>query len=292
MMDRWQKQGLAVSSALHALLVAMLMLGPAFVPANRRQPDLPILEFVPLRLVDEPIQGGGQPQAQPPPPPAPPPQTQPAPPTPQPPVPRQEPTPPPERSPAPTPPPPPAPKPESVPRPDASAKPRRLPEISTQLVTRPRPALAANAARQAERDDSRRQAEARARARQEAIQQALGRLSELATSSTEVAVPGPGGEAFANYAQYVKTVYTRAWLVPPDLDVDDASVTASVTIARDGTVISARIVRGSGHPGVDASVQRTLDRVRTIGREFPAGAKEDRRTFTIIFNLRAKRLTG
>lgn len=287
MMDRWQRRGLMVSLALHGLLVAVLVLAPAFRAPDRPEPDLPILEFVPLRLVDEPDFGGGQPRAQPPPP------TPPAP------LARPEPTPAvrPAEPPAPQPrqePPPPSPRSQPqisqpAPKPEPSP-PRRLPEISTTLVTRPRPSEPSPPTRAAEED--RRRAEAAARARQEAIQQALNRLGQLAASSAEVAVPGPGGEAFANYAQYVKTVYTRAWLVPPDLDVDDATVTASVTIARDGTVVAARIVRGSGHPGLDASVQRTLDRVRTIGQEFPAGTKEDRRTFTIHFNLKAKRLTG
>lgn len=290
MMDRWQRRGLMVSLALHGLLIAVLVVGPAFRAPDRSLPDLPVIEFVPLRLVDEPDFRGGQPQVQPPPA-----RTEP----PSPPV-RQE---PPRLEPRPTPPErvaerPPAPEPRRVaeprPEPEVQREPRaaparRLPEVSTRVVTRP---VQPRERGGGSADDSARESAAEVRARQEALRQALSRLQELAGSSTEVGVPGPGGEAYANYAQYVKSVYTRAWLVPPDLDVEDATVTASVTIARDGTVVSARIVRGSGHPAVDASVQRTLDRVRSIGREFPAGATEDRRTFTIIFNLRAKRLTG
>jgi len=282
MMDRWQRRGLAVSLALHALLLAVLVLGPAFRAPDRSLPDLPVIEFVPLRLVDEPDFRGGQREVQPPPP-------QPKPPEQAPPEPAVRREPPraerwPEPAPEPRPEPAPEPRVEPAPQPEPSARAtRRLPEVSTRLVRRPV---------EGRQSSGSRADEAEVRARQEALQQALNRLQELARSSTEVGVPGPGGEAYANYAQYVKTVYTRAWLVPPDLDVEDATVVASVTIARDGTVLSARIIRGSGHPGVDASVQRTLDRVRTIGREFPAGSREDRRTFTIHFNLRAKRLTG
>ncbi|MCX7866498.1 MAG: TonB C-terminal domain-containing protein [Limisphaera sp.] len=279
MMDRWQRRGLIVSLVLHALLAAVLVFGPAFRARGPSVPDLPILEILPARLVDEPFSGGGQPRAQPPPPAPPVPEPQPPPPRPasQTPVQPSRPTSPPEPSPK--------------PQPTPSA--RRLPEVSTKLVTRPRAtSQAERSVRDAAAEQARREAEAAARARQEALNQALSRLRDLASSGAEVAVPGPGGEAYANYAQYVKTVYTRAWLVPPDLDIEDATVTTSVTIARDGTVVSARIVRGSGHPAVDASVQRTLERVRTIGREFPAGAREDQRTFTIHFNLKAKRLTG
>jgi TonB family protein len=53
-------------------------------------------------------------------------------------------------------------------------------------------------------------------------------------------------------------------------------------------VISARIITPSGDPGVDASVQHTLDRVPFIA-PFPEGAKEKERTYTINFNLKAKR---
>jgi hypothetical protein len=40
---------------------------------------------------------------------------------------------------------------------------------------------------------------------------------------------------------------------------------------------------------VDKSVQRTLDRVTFIA-PFPEGAKDKQRTYTINFNLKAKRL--
>ena len=72
---------------------------------------------------------------------------------------------------------------------------------------------------------------------------------------------------------------------------DDANAKVTVTIARDGTVISARILTPSGDAGVDASVQRTLDRVTFIA-PFPEGATETERTYTINFNLKAKRSLG
>ena len=63
----------------------------------------------------------------------------------------------------------------------------------------------------------------------------------------------------------------------------------TVTIARDGTVISARIVDRSGSPVVDQSVQATLDRVR-YAAPLPDDAKEDQRTITIYFDVKAKLL--
>jgi TonB family protein len=68
-------------------------------------------------------------------------------------------------------------------------------------------------------------------------------------------------------------------------------VATTVTIGRDGNVISARITRRSGNSAVDESVRATLDRV-TYAAKLPRDAKEDRRTVTINFNVRAKRLAG
>ena len=62
-----------------------------------------------------------------------------------------------------------------------------------------------------------------------------------------------------------------------------------VTIASDGTVINAHIITPSGDAHVDATVQRALDRVQFIA-PFPEGATEKERTYTINFNLKAKRM--
>jgi hypothetical protein len=44
----------------------------------------------------------------------------------------------------------------------------------------------------------------------------------------------------------------------------------------------------SGDEALDRSVQRTLERVRTI-EPFETGAKEEQRTYTINFNLQTGR---
>jgi hypothetical protein len=43
---------------------------------------------------------------------------------------------------------------------------------------------------------------------------------------------------------------------------------------------------------MDASVKRALDRVESIGKEFPASSKDSERTFIINFNLKTKRMLG
>ena len=105
---------------------------------------------------------------------------------------------------------------------------------------------------------------------------------------TTIDLPGNSSVAYANYATVVKSVYEQAWILPNDV-TDNANTKASVTIASDGTVITARIVTPSDDAGLDASVQRTLDRIRFIA-PFPEGATEKERTYTINFNPQVKRL--
>ena len=104
-------------------------------------------------------------------------------------------------------------------------------------------------------------------------------------------MPGNSSVAYANYATVVKSVYEQAWILPNDVASDDANTKVSVTIASDGTVISARIITPSGDAGLDASVQRTLERVKSIA-PFPEGATEKERTYIINFNPQVKRLLG
>lgn len=104
-------------------------------------------------------------------------------------------------------------------------------------------------------------------------------------------MPGNSSAAYANYADVVKSVYEQAWVPPDNAENDEANTKVRVTIASDGTVISARIITPSGDAGVDASIQRTLERVTFI-KPFPAGAQEQERTYIINFNLKAKRMLG
>ncbi len=284
-MDRLQKKCFVASVGLHALLAAVLLFGPAFLAPRQQVLDLAVLDVIPPTLVDAAFSGGGTPEAKPPPP-----------------APLVQPAPPPTPAPAPQPAPQPRPQPpvaRSTPAP-ASPEPapvvpdkpvRHRPKISTELVTRTpdtrdQNRTAATEAREQEQAD----AEARRRL-QQVFAGALNQISDIAASSTEVSIPGPGGQAYANYAQVVKSVYTHAWIVPADVNDDQATTTASVTIGRDGRVLDARITRPSGNTAVDASVRRTLERV-TIVAPFPAGATEEKRTFTIKFNLKAKRQLG
>jgi TonB family protein len=127
--------------------------------------------------------------------------------------------------------------------------------------------------------------------RTKALKSALTSIKENASSATTVEMPGNGSVSYANYASVVKSIYDRAWTPPTDMTSDDVTTKVTVTIGRDGRVISSRIIERSGESRVDASVQRVLDRVDFVA-PFPDGATEKERTFTIYFNPQAKRMNG
>jgi TonB family protein len=142
--------------------------------------------------------------------------------------------------------------------PKAEDKPRK-PKISTKVVTRNDPKTKSNAKKSSQSETA---AQARADAqRREAFNTAVRSLRDNLTPGTTVEMPGPGGggPTYANYKQVVGSVYFQAWLVPDDVNTDAATAVATVTIRRDGTVESARLIRSSGTAAVDRSVQATLE---------------------------------
>jgi len=302
-MNRVQKKCLIASLALHALLCAILLVGPAFLSANHQGVDLPTLEVIPAKIVDSLFSGGGNPKAAPPAaqkvvePPAPvqPTETRPPEPTLQPPQTREQ-----ERKPVVE---------KIKPAQDIveKATPQK-PEIkvSTTVVKRTSEKDKEEKARADAEEKAKAQAEAKARAKAEAdarrrttqqlesrLNSAFESLSKNLSSGTTIEPLGPGGEAYADYGQVVKSCYDQAWIDPEDVSEDAATVKVKVVIRRDGMVISDPIQKRSGVPALDKSVQNALDRVRLRGLPpFPEGAKESQRVYIINFNLKAKRLVG
>jgi TonB family protein len=264
-MNRLQKKCLMSVVGIHLLLLIILFVGPAFFAPRDKTDDLQVLDVIPANLIDAPFNSGVK-NAQPPPP-----SVQPAPPTPKPVV---------------------TPptleqriekifKPEAVkPAPDfkpveksEKSQPHKI-QVNTHLTTR-------DATKNSMVDSQ----------RARAIQNAIRNLKRNFSPSTTVDMPGTASAAYANYASVVKSIYEQAWTPPDDSASDDANVKVRITIASDGTVISARIIGPSGDSGVDASIQRTLDRVTFIA-PFPEGSKDKERTYIINFNLKAKRMLG
>jgi TonB family protein len=289
-MNRLQKKCFIASAGIHLLLALILFIGPGLSTRSKTE-DFAILNFVPLKTVDELVApGGGNPKAkapaaaqiQQPPPQAPATPTQPAP---QPePAKVREPDPPKEVQPA---------KAQEDLLESTKERPSKKHEISTTLVSRKQ----VDAERKA-REEAQAKAEAKAAAdARRRLARQIGMAadhigSELSGgTSVEMSGPGGGGVPYANWRQAIKSDFANAWLLPDGVVDDGATTVVSVTVGRDGTVLSSSIIRLSGDNVVDRSVQATLDRVQKTA-PLPDNAKEDKRTVKINFNVRAKRALG
>ena len=316
-MSRLQKKCFIASASLHFLLFALLVFGPAFISSTSRRTDnLPMLDVIPAKLIDDAMSGGGQPAAA-----------------------KQTETPPESKAPADPVTVPPAPKleppvpvlVESKPKPtiekvETKTEPRRPEKQTTKLTkTKPpdpeKPPPKKNEKSDAAKDAKTKheptvdlkpavrstaeslarkaKAEAAAKAREAAeewkgqISKSLQALRSDLSPSTTIEAVGTGGEAYANYSQAIKTIYTEAWLTPDDVTDDAATVRVEVTIARDGRIVSSSVLKRSGISSLDKSVQAALDRVeRRRLPPFPEGASDTQRTFKINFNLKTKRSLG
>jgi protein TonB len=282
-MSRLHRKCLVASAAVHGLLLLVLVVGPAFRDAPPEPMEYQQLEIIPNRIVDLALSGGGDPDAGPPPVQAPVqvPVVAPAP-TPEPeplrrvPEPIAEPKPQPQpRERAPTP----EPKPKvAEPKPAASKPKIVVAPIKPQSATTRRQSVETGVPPNVAED---------LRSR---FSSTASRLGGKLTPKTFIGVPGPGGEAFANYSQVVISIYQQQWLKPIGIE-QAAIVKATVVIARDGQVVSTRITKLSGNRTVDESVERVLQRVKTVAR-FPEGATDTTRTFDLSFELTPADLSG
>jgi len=111
-------------------------------------------------------------------------------------------------------------------------------------------------------------------------------------SGTVVDMPGQGGgEAFAGYETVIYNAYYHAWIAPDSVADKLAATDVKIVVARDGTILSADIVNKSSERALDKSVDRALRAVTRL-QAFPAGARDEQRTFIIRFNLSSKEGSG
>jgi TonB family protein len=278
-MNRLQKKCAIATAGIHLLLLLVLVFGSAFFSPRPKPDDTQLLDVIPANLVDVALNSGVRGATPPPPAPivTPPPQ-------PVPPAPAVQPT-----------PPPPAPKPVVTPTPTIPEKlaqffePKPKPAKPTPETPEPKPHQIQPNLTQVTRvapknpttpDNPRRDTLA--------ISAAIRNLQKNLSPGTTIDMPGESTVTYANYASVVKSIYDQAWTLPDSIANDDENVKVTVTIARDGTVISSHIIEKAGDAPVDNSVQRTLDRVSFIA-PFPDGATDKQRTYTINFNPKAKR---
>jgi protein TonB len=278
-MNRLQKKCLIVTAGFHLLLLVILLVGPGFFAAKPKPDDTQVLDVIPANLIDAAFSSGVK-AAQPPPP-----------------TPIVKPS---EPQPQPTPEPPkPVVKPEPVkpPDPEPVKLPDKLPPDDLKPVVKPltkppehiiKPDLKPIVRKTPPKDMDNSAAEAKEQKRlrdqkAKAFLTAARAIKENSSTATEINMPGNSSVAYANYGTVVVSVYHHAWTPPDNMATAAAVVQFSVTIARDGSVISSRIVTSSGDASVDNAVQRMLDRVSYIG-EFPDDSKDRQRTYNIDFN--------
>jgi TonB family protein len=293
-MTRLQKKCLILSLGLHGL-VAVVLLASAGFTSHPPPTDLQILNMIPANIVDRAGSGGGTTVVNL----APQPPTQ-APPRPQPQTVRTEQV---ERAPTPTP----RqikeikhPEPEELvdgglePAPKTHKRPVRH-EIRPSYTM----ANATTKVRKTDRSPSSEVSESSARAEARRLKDIQNSLAQLAAGVRGSGSPNTivntegigGGEAFAGYRDVVFSAYYHAWITPDNAASRMASADAKVTIARDGNIISAELVRPSDDKALDNSVLEALRRVTKLA-PFPASTRDTQRTFVIRFNLEAKEMSG
>jgi outer membrane biosynthesis protein TonB len=330
-MERLQKKCLMASLLTHGALVLALVFGAAFIKHEAPEPlqQSAVLQMItlPAELTDGMTQiGGGSPQsASVAPAPAAPvqperqaePEPAPVPPTPTPVV----------ESPRPVvePPtvkavePPPVPKPKELekvkpapkpklekvvetpkPKPAPAPEKKKIAVVLDTVVRKPDTAKDRQKEEQRQADERARQAADRQRQNVQTALKNLDRLgSTLSTGTTvDVASLGVGsggwggtGPTLVNYAQWVKEIYDRHWIVTDAVKSDDGIVKVEIVVQRNGDA-RGKILRGSGDATLDRTVQTALDRVKNIGYPFPDGAKDSSRTFIINFNVKSRRGAG
>ncbi len=300
-MSQLERKCFAASTGSHLLLVCLVVFGSAFFVSKRdtTPTQYPKMRVVPTKMIDAALSGGGgdptvkpsdelqkgAPDATP--------------------KPQPEPT---KVTPQPVPP-----QPEPAPQPpQTTVKKPTLPLVETKRAPKPetksradtiladlkptkrndadkRKAQEKAAAEARERSDREWKSQNQKIARQ--IGSAVGELAQGFEKGTVVKAYGPGGEAYANYADWVHQVYDDAWIMSDMLSDEEMHVEVRVVIHRSGRVIDARIEKKSGNSALDRSVQSAIDKVRTI-KPFPEGSLDQQRTFIINFVPKFKRSLG
>jgi len=274
-MNRLQKKCVIGTVGIHLLLLLILIVGPAFFNREPKLDNSQILDVIPANLVDAAVNSGVQ-NAQPP---APTPVVMPKP------VQPLQPIPLPPKIVTPPPTPTPTPTPSPLDRVEKYFKPTPVtPNVTpTERQTKPKPDNNINVNTTLVKHSAQKNTPHPDNSR--AINNTLRSLSKTLSSSTKVDMPGTASASYASYASVVKSVYEQALRpnLPDQVASNNEDTKVSITVANDGTVVSAHIVSPSGDSAWDAAVQRTLDQVSMIA-PFPEGTTDKERHYTLTFN--------
>ena len=252
-MGKLKRSCLAGSFVLHAMIIALLVLGPMLLA--KRQEKVQVIDLIPSEIVDQILS------------------------------PKVSVTPPTTTKTKPTPP---KPKPVKITKPKPTP-----PKPKPVKITKPKPQIKVNLKPTIRRPDSSKvkaQQEAAERARkanakrQETLNNSINRLSSNLSGSTAVNAP-LGRLAAANYESLIRKKYMDATFHPGAINRDPV-VKVRLVIARSGNVLSAQIINNSGVTSWDRAVQKSLDRVKHIA-PFPKSISGSKKTFTLNFNSRS-----
>ena len=254
-MGKLKRSCLAGSFVLHAMIIALLVLGPMLLA--KRQEKVQVIDLIPSEIVDQILS------------------------------PKVSVTPPTTTQTKPTPP---KPKPVKITKPKPKPTPSKPKPVK---ITKPKPQIKVNLKPTIRRPDSSKvkaQQEAAERARkanakrQETLNNSINRLSSNLSGSTAVNAP-LGRLAAANYESLIRKKYMDATFHPGAINRDPV-VKVRLVIARSGNVLSAQIINNSGVTSWDRAVQKSLDRVKHIA-PFPKSISGSKKTFTLNFNSRS-----
>jgi TonB family protein len=248
-MSRLKRSCVVGSVVFHALILAMLMLGPMLLA--KREEKVRVIDLIPSAVIDKLLA----------------PATPATPAAPAPPKPKQ-----PEQKKVQ-----PKPKPKPVP---PKPKPKK---ITPKPKPKPKPKIRVNLNSNVRKPDAQKDTAKRARQAEAKRQTALNKLQAKLSGRTSVNVP-IGRYASANYESLIRKKYMDATIHPGAIGGDPV-VKVRLVIARNGTVLSARVTGKSGVASWDRSVQKVLDRVKFI-KPFPEAMKGSQQTFSLNFNSR------
>ncbi len=183
-----------------------------------------------------------------------------------------------------------------TPRPEATATPQPAPTATPRPTATPQPRPTPTPSwvprtpqqiREEMLREQRQTADPRPTMTAEQLRQMMGQGFELNPTGNGSGSHsgGGGGVSVATVKQDLKSRLHDAWNQPRTGDALGLQVEVSVRVDRDGRISSSRILKASGHPGMDQSVQQALNRVQRV-RSYPPEYRGSGETFT--FTLRVQ----
>jgi len=242
-MGRLKRSCVVGSVVFHALILAMLVLGPMLLA--KREEKARVIDLIPSEVIDK-LLSAAAPAAP---------------------------------SPAPAPPEPKKPEPKKA-QPKPKLKPKPLTQKPKKITPKPKPKIKVNLNSNIRKPDAQKKESQKDAAKQ---QTALNKLQTKLSGRTSVNVP-LGRYASAKYESLIRRKYMDATIHPGAISGDPV-VRVRLVIARNGTILSARVTNKSGVASWDRSVQKALDRVKFI-KPFPESMKGSQQTFNLNFNSR------